>query len=77
METATLLLGEVAFSTATTSIVATSIDASPLVTALIGFGVSLVTMVGGELVKFLVAFFKKKTKELQEPDDKENQDKKE
>ena len=76
METATLLLGEVAFSTATTSIVATSIDASPLVTALIGFGVSLVTMVGGELVKFLVAFFKKKTKDLQEPDDKQ-EDKKE
>lgn len=76
METATLLLGEVAFSTATTSIVATSIDASPLVTALIGFGVSLVTMVGGELVKFLVAFFKKKTKDLQEPD-KKQEDKKE
>lgn len=76
META-FLLGEVAFSTATTSIVATSVDASPLLTALIGLGVSVVTMVGGEVVKFLVAFFKKKTKELQEPDDKENQDKKE
>ena len=76
META-FLLGEVAFSTATTSIVATSVDASPLLTALIGLGVSIVTLVGGELVKFLVAFFKKKTKELQEPDDKENQDKKE
>lgn len=76
METATLLLGEVAFSTATTSIVATSVDASPLITALIGFGVSLVTMVGGELVKFLVAFFKKKTKDLQEPDENQ-EDKKE
>lgn len=72
META-VILGEVAFSTATTSIVATSVDASPLLTALIGLGVSIVTMVGGELVKFLVAFFKKKTKDLQEPED--NQDK--
>ena len=77
METATLLLGEVAFSTATTSIVATSVDASPLLTALIGFGVSIITMVGGELVKFLVAYFKKKTKDLQEPDDKSGEDKKE
>ncbi|MBO7692513.1 MAG: hypothetical protein J6T10_07780 [Methanobrevibacter sp.] len=74
META-ILLGEVAFSTATTSIVATSVDASPLLTALIGLGVSIVTMVGGELVKFLVAFFKKKTKDLQEPEDKQDKPK--
>lgn len=70
META-VLLGEVAFSTATTSLVATSVNAEPLLTALIGLGVSIVTMVGGELVKFLVAFFKKKTKDLQEPADKQ------
>ena len=74
META-ILLGEVAFSTATTSIVATSVDASPLLTALIGLGVSIVTMVGGELVKFLVAFFKKKTNDLQEPEDKQDKPK--
>ena len=71
METATLLLGEVAFSTATTTAVATSVNAEPLLTALIGLGVSIVTMVGGELVKFLVAFFKKKTKDLQEPEGKQ------
>ena len=77
METATLLLGEVAFSTATTATVATSVNAEPLLTALIGLGVSIVTMVGGELVKFLVAFFKKKTKNLQEPEEKQDKDKKE
>ena len=55
---------ELAVATATTSIVATSVNAEPLLTALIGFGVSLVTMVGGELVKFLVAYFKKKTKDM-------------
>ena len=75
METATLLLGEVAFSTATTTAVATSVNAEPLLTALIGLGVSIVTMVGGELVKFLVAFFKKKTKDLtgEEPEDKKKE----
>lgn len=59
----TVLL-ETGVATATTAIVATSIDASPLLTALIGFGVSVVTIVGSELIKFLVAYFKKKTSEL-------------
>lgn len=68
-----IVLGEVAVATATTSIVATSVNAEPLLTALIGFGVSLITMAGGELVKFLVAFFKKKTKDLQEPEDKDKE----
>ena len=76
METATLLLGELAVSTATTTAVATSIDASPLLTALIGFGVSLVTMVGGEVVKFLVAFFKNKREKLEGKKD-ESQNKEE
>ena len=65
-----IVLGEIAVATATTTAVATSVNAEPLLTALIGLGVSIVTMVGGELVKFLVAFLKKKTKELQ-PEEKE------
>lgn len=65
----TILMSEIAVSTATTSILATSVNAEPLLTALIGLGVSIVTMVGGELVKFLVAFFKKKTKDLTGEDD--------
>lgn len=70
------VLGEVAISTATTTAVATSVSAEPLLTALIGLGVSIVTMVGGELVKFLVAFFKKKTKDLsgEEPEDKDKKE---
>ena len=65
-----VLSSEIALATITTSVVATSINAEPLITALIGFGVSLVTMVGGELVKFLVAFFKKKTKDITGEDEK-------
>lgn len=65
-----IILGEIAVATATTTAVATSVNAEPLLTALIGLGVSIVTMVGGELVKFLVAYFKKKTKDLN-PDEQE------
>ena len=68
-----VISSEIALATITTSVVATSINAEPLITALIGFGVSLVTMVGGELVKFLVAYFKKKTKDLTDEDDKPKQ----
>ena len=71
-----VMLGEIAVATATTTAVATSVDASPLLTALIGLGVSIVTMVGGELVKFLVAYFKKKTKDLN-PEEKQEEEKKE
>lgn len=73
--TSAFVIGEVAISTATTTAVATSVNAEPLLTALIGLGVSIVTMVGGELVKFLVAFFKKKTKDLSgdEPEDKKKE----
>ena len=69
-----IILGEIAVATATTTAVATSVNAEPLLTALIGLGVSIVTMVGGELVKFLVAYFKKKTKDLN-PDEQEEKPK--
>ena len=71
-----VMLGEIAVATATTTAVATSVNAEPLLTALIGLGVSIVTMVGGELVKFLVAYFKKKTKDLN-PEEKQEEEKKE
>ena len=54
--------------------VATSVDASPLLTALITLGVSVVTAVGTELVKYLVAYFKNKTKKLEEDTNKEGED---
>ena len=58
-------VGELAVSVTGSTAIATSVDASPLLTALITFGVSVVTLVGGELIKFLVAYFKKKTDELE------------
>lgn len=75
--TGLMVTAELATSTITTTAIATSVDASPLLTALIGLGVSIVTMVGGELVKFLVAFFKKKTKDLNGDAEAEKDDKKE
>ena len=46
--------------------VSTAVDASPLLTALITLGVSIETAVGSEIVKYLVAYFKNKTKKLEE-----------
>lgn len=71
-----LALAEIGVATTTSTVVATSVDASPLLTALISLGVTIVTVVGSELVKFLVAFFKKKTAELEKKDE-DKQDKKE
>ena len=76
MSNAGYVLGELAVSTTTSAVVSTSIDASPLITALITFGVSVVTLVGGELIKFLVAYFKKKTEDLEKKGTKENENKK-
>lgn len=76
MNNALIISGELATSTITSTAVATSINAEPLITALITFGVSIVTLAGGELVKFLVSYLQKKTKELQQPEEKDK-DKKE
>lgn len=70
MNTNILLTSEIAVSSVTSGTIAYAVDASPLLTALITFGVSIVTLVGGEIVKYLVAYFKKKTKEL--TDDEED-----
>lgn len=66
-----LPMAEVVVSGATTTIVATSVNADGLLTALIGFGTALVTVVGGELIKFLVAWFKKKTDNINKEDKKD------
>lgn len=68
------LVGEFATGSISSLAVATSVDASPLLTVLITFGTTLITMVGGELIKFLVAFLKRKTKNLEDKkeEDKEN-----
>lgn len=62
---------EVGVATTTSFVVAESLKLDNLWTALITFGISLVTMVGGELIKFLVAYFKKKTKSLEDEEEKE------
>lgn len=64
MANASVALVEVGVAATTGTAVATAVDASPLLTALISLGVTIVTVVGAEVVKFLVAFFKKKTDEL-------------
>ena len=69
---------EVAVSTSATTAVATAINAEPLLTALIGLGISIVTVVGGELVKFLVAWLRQKRHVIEVKDPKpelNNQDK--
>lgn len=66
MNNAYIISGELATSTIASTAVATSINAEPLLTALITFGVSLVTLAGGELVKFLVTYLQKKTKQLKD-----------
>lgn len=55
---------ELAVSVGVSTATAASINAEPLITALISLGVSLVSIVGGELIKFLVAYIQKKRKEL-------------
>ena len=61
---ATQFVTELAIAVPVSAGVANGLNADALITALITFGVSLVTLVGGELIKFLVEFFKKKTDDL-------------
>ena len=49
------VLAEFAVSAGASTAICAGADTSPLLTALITFGVSIVTMVGGELIKYLVA----------------------
>lgn len=56
---------EVGVSTIASTSVATAVGADTLLTALITFGISLITVVGGELIKFLVAYLKKKREDIE------------
>ena len=73
----TIVVSELAVSSTASLGIATSVDASPLLTALITLGVSLVTIVGGEIVKYLYAFFKKKREDLEGKPEEKHEDKKE
>lgn len=66
-------MGKLGIAFGTSTVLAESLSLEPLWTALITFGVSVVTLVGGEVIKWLVAFFKKKTHDLEESD-KEKKD---
>ena len=58
-------LAKLGISTTSAIIITEAVNLDYLWTALITFAVSLITLAGGELVKYLVAFFKKKTKDLE------------
>ena len=62
---------EVGVSTGASLGVAMAVNAEPLLTALITLGVSLVTVVGTELVKFLTAWLKKKREALEKEEQKD------
>lgn len=62
---------EIGVASITTTVVASNVNADSLLTAVIGLGISIVTVVGGELIKFLVAFLKNKTKKYEENKEEE------
>lgn len=75
--TGLIVTGELATSTVASSAISMSINAEPLLTALITLGVSIVTIVGGELVKYLVAWLQNKKKKIDlENKELDNQSKK-
>lgn len=57
-------LVEIGVGAAASTAVSTAVNAEPLLTALISLGVTIVTVVGAELVKFLVAWLQNKRKKL-------------
>ncbi len=64
-------LAKLGIATGSAIIISEAVNLDYLWTALITFAVSLITIAGGELIKFLTAFFKKKTKDLEESEEKE------
>lgn len=75
MNSASIASIEISVAAATSTAVGISAQLEPLITAVIAFGISLVTVVGGEFVKYLVAFLKKKREDLNK-DDKVQEEKK-
>ena len=66
MNNATITSLQIGGSTLVSTAIATGIKAEPLITALITFAVSLITLVGTELVKYLVSFLKKKRQDIED-----------
>lgn len=64
-------IAEFFISSSVSMAVAESANLSTLVTALITFGVSLITIVGGELIKLIVAYLQKKRKDITGKDEED------
>lgn len=69
MNSVTLTLSELAVSSSVSFAVSQSANFDALTTALITFGVSLITIAGGELIKVIVSFLQSKKRKF----DQENQ----
>ena len=70
------VLTELATSIGVSTGICVAVDTQPLITTLITFGISIITIVGGELIKLLVAYLKSKTNKM-EREDKEQEEKEE
>lgn len=66
MNNASITSLQIGGSALVSTVIATGINAEPLITALITFAVSLITLVGTELVKYLVSFLKKKRQDIED-----------
>lgn len=74
MNNGLIVTAELTTATVASTALSTAVSAEPLLTALITFGVSLVTIAGSELIKFLVAFLKNKTKKYEDSDTKDTKE---
>lgn len=64
MNSATITLSELAVSSSVSFAVSQSANFDALTTALITFGVSLITIAGGELIKVIVSFLQSKKRKF-------------
>lgn len=64
MNSATFTLSELAVSSSVSFAVSQSANFDTLTTALITFGVSLITIAGGELIKVIVSFLQSKKRKF-------------
>ena len=76
MNSVTLTLSELAVSSSVSFAVSQSANFDTLTTALITFGVSLITIAGGELIKVIVSFLQSKKRKFDQENVIEKEDKK-
>ena len=76
MSTATFPLSELAVSSSVSFAVSQSANFDTLTTALITFGVSLITIAGGELIKVIVSFLQSKKRKFDQENVVKKEDKK-